>query len=611
MQIIRLIIILQFYSVVFFAQDSAVIKLQEWQNNYLIAENIYSKLSENTELYEKSQVYEDDSVLNFYLNQSLDKIVQSLQNTKDVIAFSGYYSTDAQYAMFESCLLGLWFNQIDVAKKVYPDSLAIAFLDICTTLRTDVNSLSFYDLNYLGVSKDNFYQSYYDMLFIQFLHALKKNDNLVAYKTGDEYLTNLLLNFDRDFPSIIFYEPQYSYEQRRVYRILIELTSLCDKVNKRMVYNLLQLEYLANFYSYERQNDSSFSLNDSELEMIKSCEEIIDNNYNEFKKIEESELRLADVYFLLGNSRLGLKYYSQAIIKQETSTSDLKKFIDFTIPLTDSLSDTEFIDECKKYVDDAAGFIFQKEKPIQELEELQYLVNCFKFSGNIEKVERINAKLNAIEEEKIAREKIISKRSKTGFRLGFSPIKLALVNKYHNYSVFGDVKIKGFEQGFRYCRYNGIEDHYRFGAWMYSGDDERAFNKYSGDEFSYWITLHNIDEFDTEQKFCLELRYGRYRFDPIVTNIINRETEYFQFYNYSVNAIAHRYDLSIVYRYSIFAGDIFFFETNISMGLGFRYITSEFNNQYFLIDDYRYSDDLWPMLTVPLRMGFRTGIRFL
>jgi hypothetical protein len=97
----------------------------------------------------------------------------------------------------------------------------------------------------------------------------------------------------------------------------------------------------------------------------------------------------------------------------------------------------------------------------------------------------------------------------------------------------------------------------------------------------------------------------------VVANIINREQDQIQFYDYNVNAVAHRYDLSLVYRVILYAADIFFFELNMSSGIGFRYFSSEFNNNDFLIDDVRYSDSRWPMITAPIRFGFRAGIRFL
>ncbi|PLX08767.1 MAG: hypothetical protein C0596_05550 [Marinilabiliales bacterium] len=163
----------------------------------------------------------------------------------------------------------------------------------------------------------------------------------------------------------------------------------------------------------------------------------------------------------------------------------------------------------------------------------------------------------------------------------------------------------------RYCRYNDQVDAFRFGAWSYTGNDETSSNTYTGDEFSYWFTLDNIDDVDIEHKFCIEAIYGNYRFDPVFANIVERENNTIRFYNYEVHPVGHRYDLNIVYRLTIFASNFIFLEFNISSGIGFRYLTSEFNRDSFIIDDVRYSDDRWPMITSQLRFGLRTGIRFL
>jgi hypothetical protein len=279
--------------------------------------------------------------------------------------------------------------------------------------------------------------------------------------------------------------------------------------------------------------------------------------------------------------------------------------------VADTTSDVKFKETLQLLVDNAADLIILNQTSIEEVEDLNYLLKCYEFSGNVEKQTSVRNKLTIIEQEILESEAKVKRREKFGFRLGIAPSRLAYGSYNNSFSFTGDIKISGFEQGFRYCRYNDFSDYYRFGAWTYTEVDLVSHNTYTGIEFSYWVTIYNIVDEDMEEKFCVEARYGNYQFEPVNVSVIERETNSVRFYDYDVHPVAHRYDISAVYRLSIFASKCFYIEGNFALGIGFRYLTSEFNNSTFLIDDVRYSDSRWPMITAPVRFGLRCGIRFL
>jgi len=599
--IITFCILFSYFSL--FAQDDAKRKLEYWLLNYSQASELYSEIASLKE----SGVA--DSIIEIKSEEALNNIKLSIEHCEELKKDYPALKPDADFKMTQSYILGLWFYLADYSHEVFTDSIADKYLSRCFILRPNVNYIHYYALNY-QVEIEDFYQSYYDQVFIRFLKAEKDGLGDTVYSSGDEYLTNLLLTFDRDFPAVIFYNSKYYFEQNRVYRILEQVPKQTILLREKLEYKLLMIEYFANFYFYQTLEDSTFQLTSEENLKIDSCELFIKKNSGEFLKIEESYLRLADAYFLLGDFEKGISYYSRGV--EDASTADIRQFVDLTKSFADTSSNENFVSTCKVLINSSLDklYIYFRENDMINESNLIYLKELYNYVGDDEKSQRIQNKLDQIAAEELAQQEKRAKREKYGFRIGIAPAKL-MFGSLNQFSLMGDIKINGFEQGMRYCRYNDQVDAFRFGAWSYTGNDETSSNTYTGDEFSYWFTLDNIDDGDIEHKFCIEARYGNYRFDPVFANIVERENNTIRFYNYEVHPVGHRYDLNIVYRLTIFASNFIFLEFNISSGIGFRYLTSEFNRDSFIIDDVRYSDDRWPMITSPLRFGLRTGIRFL
>ncbi len=606
MKILRLFALLFIYSASAASQDDAVKSLEFWWSNQYRAEQIYD------EILDLSSQNIADSVILFKSKEALTCIDLAIKHCNDAKQSNSKYKFDADYMITESCILALWFNQLEVSNNVFTDSIAFAYLDTCYRIRPNVLSIPYYQLIYKPGDVDDLNQSYYNQVFLRFMLSLKHWQKDKVYNSGDEYLTNLMHTYDRDFPAVLFSDDSLKFEQSRVYLILNEIPNFTENVNEKLELSLLMVEYYANFYYYEKEKDLKFELNSVEKEKISSCENYIIKNPDNFIQIEESYLRLADAYFLFGDFHRGINYYSRGIETNSTS-DDIKKFIALTKSVGDTSTNLEIKLNCKLLVDNAAGKLYNyyKQNSMNGEGELKYLLECYKFSENEDKQMKINQNLDKIEAERLLMEEKLKRREKFGFRLGVAPLKILNLDRYNQWSLMVDIKINGFEQGFRYCRYDNFTDYYRFGAWIHVGDLAKSSNTYSGNEFSYWVIIYDFNDDYAEHKFCVEARVGKYKFDTVVTNVINREFDEIQFYDYDVNAVAHRYDLNLVYRVTMFAAEIFFLELNFSSGIGFRYLSSEFNHNTFLIDDVRYSDSRWPMITAPLRIGFRAGIRFL
>ncbi|MDD2636091.1 MAG: hypothetical protein PHW82_11395 [Bacteroidales bacterium] len=592
-----------FYVSCLLSQTIAEKNLEYWQTNFSRTEQLYS------EIIELAKIEASDSLIYIKSIDALNCVKLGIAQCEAAKINNPYFTDDANYRVTRSCIQAAWFNQIEQTKQIFTDSLARYFIDKCFLLRPTVTSISYYELNYKLEKIDGFEQVFFDQVFLRFLHAVEDGQTKTVVEMGNIYIDDMYFVYGNGFPAIIFTNPELMFEQNRIYRIVTELIPLTDDSRQMLSLQMLMLEYIANFYFEQKFNDDTFSLNDNEINTISECEDFISKNIRYADEDKTCYLRLADAFFLLNKYQKCVDYFSRAILNTEASKKDLKHFIEFTKQIVDTNKDSTCVAYCKQQINKACLLYRDQRNVLDDEEELEFLKDCFVFAGNLDMAQKFRDRIQKLKEQQIEQEKKRQKMEMFSVRLGFAPFKLFYINKYHQFSIMGDIKIKGFEQGFRYCRYNGFEDKYRFGAWMYVPDEQKSSNTYTGNEFSYWITILNHYEENLEHKLCLEARLANYKFDTVNVNIINREFDYIQFYDWPVSPVAHRYDISFVYRATIFAADIFFFEVNFALGLGYRYLKTNFNNKVFIIDDVRYSDDRWPSITAPIRLGFRAGIR--
>jgi hypothetical protein len=587
------------------SQSNTVKNLEYWQTNFNRAGQIY------LEIHELANAGENDSLIYLKSIEALNCIKLGIAQCEEAKINDRNLTQDANFMITRSCLQGAWFNQIEETNRVFTDSLARSFIKKCFILRPNVTEIPYYELKYKPENVVEFEQLFFDQVFLSFLHAVEDGDNETVLKMGKSYIDDMYYVYGDFFPANIFTEPELNFEQSRIFKILKNIIPLTDDKSDKLNLSTLMIEYLANFYFDQKLLDSEFSLIFDEKNLIAELENDVVKNIHHSMNSKQLYLRLADSFFLLDETQKGIDYYSLAVLNESSDKYELKHFIELTKSIADTADNVELSDLIKNKINEASLLYKDKYNVMDDDTELKFLYETFLYAGNLKKAEAIQSKILEIEAEKLEVERVRNRREQYGFRIGFAPLKLLYLNKYSQFSVMGDIKISGFEQGFRYCQYNGFTDKYRFGAWMYVPDGEKSSNTYSGYEISYWVTLGDLTYEEMEQKLCLEARVGVYNFETLNANIVNRELDYIQFYDNEVNPVGHRYDLSLVYRVTIFSSEIFFLETNFAMGLGYRYLTSEFSNDTFIIDDVRYSDSRWPMITAPIRFGFRAGIRFL
>jgi len=67
-------------------------------------------------------------------------------------------------------------------------------------------------------------------------------------------------------------------------------------------------------------------------------------------------------------------------------------------------------------------------------------------------------------------------------------------------------------------------------------------------------------------------------------------------------------DVTLGYRLRLYATNALFFEGSLNLGLVYRTLSSNYDLKTYVIDDMSFNADRWPILFIPMRLGFRMGI---
>lgn len=587
-----------------FAQDEDPVKnLKFWETNYTNATDLYC------DILDLQYSSPNDSIIKLKTIGALNYLNISIKNCIDAKTVDPRYQQDAYFMIIESCLLGAWINQIEECKPYLSDSTARTFMQIAFTIRPLENSISYYNSNHMIYSKEESSKLYYDQIFLGLLHATEDNNSDKIQEYSETYINYLKNTHGKNLHDYFFNDDKNYYQQNRIYKILT-LAIPHVNISQKLEYNVMLLEYFSAFYESNKKDSISFELLTVEIDIINEIQNFCNKNINEDNQKDIDYLhRISKALLRLNLFENAYKYYPKSVLNYYSSVDQIWKFLETSKTYHDTCSNTRTVESLNMNISKAAILLESRLGSNASEDDLLKLLPYFKATKNNEKIQEINIRIDILKKQRIEQENKEEFKKLNSLSIGFAPIKLALYNRYNNFSIMGDLKINGFEQGFRFCHYNQFEDHWRFGSWAYSSNEDHAFNTYSGHEISYWVTLIQNNHGNVQQKFCLELRKGTYKFNPIVADIVNRETNEFMFFNYDINPVGHRYDVNLVYRVIFYASDLFFFESNFSVGGGYRILKSEFNSDDFIISDERFDSSKWPMVTVPLRVGIRAGIK--
>ncbi len=600
--ILFILSILFYFSTI--AQDEDPVKnLKFWEINYTNATELYCDI---LDLQDSSL---NDSIIKLKTIGALNYLNISIKNCIDAKSVDPRYQQDAYFMIIESCLLGAWINQIKECKPYLSDSTARTFMRIALTIRPLENSISYYNLNYMAYNKEESSKLYYDQIFLALLHASEDNNSHKIQEYSNIYINYLKNTHGESLNNYFFNDDENYYQQNRIYKIL-NLAIPHVNISLRLEYNIMLMEYFAAFYESNNNNSIVFELLPVEIDMINKIQNFCNKNINDNNKKDVDYLhRISTALLRLNLLEDAYKYYPKSVTNYYSSTDQIWKFLETSKTYHDTCSNPRTKASLNKNISNAVTLLESRLGTNASEEELLRLLPFFKVTKNAEKIQEVNLRIGILERQRIEQGNKEEFKRLNSLSIGLAPLKLATYNRYNSFSVMGDLKINGFEQGFRFSYYNQFEDHWRFGSWAYSSNEDHAYNTYSGYEVSYWVTLIQKNHGNVKQKFCLELRKGTYKFNPIVSDIINRETNEFMFFDYDINPVGHRYDVSLVYRVIFYASDLFFVESNFSVGGGYRILNSEFNSDDFIIYDERFDSSKWPMVTVPLRVGIRAGIK--
>lgn len=238
---------------------------------------------------------------------------------------------------------------------------------------------------------------------------------------------------------------------------------------------------------------------------------------------------------------------------------------------------------------------------------LNQFKQAYTYLNDEAELQRLLADMEALAVQKAKDDKRAAFKRQWGFSVGFAPLKTLLVPGAQSY--FVDFKTFGVSHGGRLCLFDNHTDNFRFVSWVAKHGQPGGATTYDGYEVSYWLGLFsNRDEF-VFQQVQLEYRYGRYAFQNLPSvNLLNRETGEVAMSGVAVNPLGIGNDLTLGYRLRLYASKALFFEGALNLGLGYRSLSSNYDLKTYVIDDMAFNADRWPILFIPLRVGFRMGI---
>lgn len=326
--------------------------------------------------------------------------------------------------------------------------------------------------------------------------------------------------------------------------------------------------------------------------------------------IDQQLVRLYNANMIMSEKKIANNYLTEAKLHDHSGINELYDYIEKTKTWRDEISETDDRATAKDRIRKACNLIYEKMSVYSSSADYEKLLAYYQYIDDSNGISTVQQKIAEKKEEERKEERREKLRSNWGLSVGIAPGKLIWQAKYNQLSLHADLTTAGFSHGFRYCKYDLYTDKSRFGAYGVDDGEPGDNNTYSGWEGSWWINFNSVggnDIFNISP--YLEFRYGQYEFNSITTSIIDRETDTYAFNNVAVDPIGKRFDVTYGMKGTFMLLNRFYFQTVFGFGLGYRWLETGYDNEKYSLEYVNFSDERWPKVTVPLRIGFRAGIR--
>jgi len=313
---------------------------------------------------------------------------------------------------------------------------------------------------------------------------------------------------------------------------------------------------------------------------------------------------------LMNEKKIAHNYLTEAKLHDHSSIDELYDYIEKTKTWREELSNTDDRATAKDHIRRACNLIFEKMNEYSTSADYEKLLAYYQYIDDSNGINTTQQKIAEKKEEERKEERREKLRYNWGLCVGVAPGKLIWQAKYNQLSVHADLVTAGFSHGFRYCKYDLYTDKSRFGAYGVDDGEPGDNNTYSGWEGSWWINMKSISGNEIISLTPnLEFRYGNYEFLPVTTSIIDRGSNTYEFTDVTINPIGKRFDVTYNMKVTSWLFNRIYFQTVFGVGIGYRWLETEYDSNKYAIEYVNFGDERWPKLTMPVRVGFRAGIR--
>lgn len=600
-------LLIGFASATLFAQDNeqkAIDELKAWHKDYQAAMAYYNEIKDSKE--ESPEVCKKAS-------EAYKLLQSSIQHCETAKNYYPEYSKDVAMYMTDTYLSVAWFNisKLQCVQDVFTNEVLNIYISKAFELRPTQNSLTMSDMKLDFYKPGDFKNSYITQVYLGFYNSGKQNNNDKRRKYGLEYISLMKEEYGSDFINTLCNDSTKKHHFNRVNLILMNSEEFL-KDQDLFESKVLMMELYAGWLANKKLSNPDAEFSNIDVKRLEATDDILKDLKDDGSSslIDQQLVRLYNANMIMGEKKIANNYLTEAKLHDHSGINELYDYIEKTKTWRDEISETNDRATAKDRIRKACNLIYEKMSVYSSSADYEKLLAYDQYINDSNGISTVQQKIAEKKEEERKEEKREKLRSNWGLSIGIAPGKLIWQAKYNQLSLHADLTTAGFSHGFRYCSYDMYTDKSRFGAYGVDDGEPGDNNTYSGWEGSWWINFRSVggSEFLNISPY-LEFRYGQYEFNSITTSVIDRETNTYAFTDVPVNPIGKRFDVTYGMKGTILILQHFYFQAVIGFGMGYRWLETEYNSDKYAIEYVNFSDERWPKVTVPFRIGFRAGIR--
>lgn len=590
-----------------FAQENekkALEELDAWSNDYYDALDIYNEIKDSKE--ETPQIC-DNAREAYRLLQS------SIQHCDAARKLYPAFSKDYDMYLSDTYLAIAWFNlsKYTCVQDVFTDEVLNTYVNKAFEIRPTQNAILMSDMKLDFYKPEDFKTSYFNQVYMGFYNGGKQKNNDLRRKYGLEYISLMKDEFGNDFINIICNDSTKKYHFIRVNNILMYSEEFL-KEQELFESKVLMMELYAGWLANKKLSDPDAEFSNNDVKRLETADGILKDLKDDgtSANTDQQLVRLYNANMIMDEKKIANDYLTEAKLHDHSSIDELYDYIEKTKAWRDETTETDDRATAKDRIRRACNLVYEKMSTYSTSADYERLLTYYQYIDDSNGISTVQQKIAEKKEEERKEQRREKLRSNWGLSVGTAPGKLIWQAKYNQLSLHADLVTAGFSHGFRYCKYDLYTDKSRFGAYGVDDGEPGDNNTYSGWEGSWWINFKAVSgtKIFNFSPF-LEFRYGQYEFNSITTSVIDRETDMYAFTNVPVDPIGKRFDVTYGMKGTFMILNRFYFQTVFGFGLGYRWLETGYDNEKYALEYVNFSDERWPKVIVPFRIGFRAGIR--